>query len=83
LLEQLNQGCFHLGFAFAAGQVQKTHVFLVGSSGLLLHEGIVSPAKRQRRIHIFAVYVAGKRPGLAHQPIDDVPIVDPVLVLAT
>ena len=83
LVKQLGQRLFNLGFAFFAGQVQELHVFLVGTSGLLLHQGVVRPTIVQRRIHIVAVDVAGKRSGLPHQPADDVPVVDPMLVLAT
>jgi len=58
------------------------HILLVGTARLLRHQGVVGASIRQRRIQLFAVHKAGKRPGLAHQPGNDVPVVDPMLVPA-
>jgi hypothetical protein len=58
------------------------HVLLVGASRLLSHQRVIGAPIGQRRVQLFAIHVAGKRPGLPHQPVDDVPVVDPVLVLA-
>jgi hypothetical protein len=82
LVEQFGQRFLYPPFTFLAGQIQEMHILLIGPSGLLHHQGVVSPPVGQRRIQIFAILVAGKRPGLANQPADDVPIVDGMLVLA-
>jgi hypothetical protein len=62
--------------------MQQTHILLVGTPWLLRHQGVVGPPIGQRRIQIFAVHIAGERPRLPHQPADDVPVVDLMLVLA-
>jgi hypothetical protein len=63
--------------------VQKVHILPVSGRGLLFDQRVVSLAISQRRIQVFAIAVAGKRARLTHQPLDDVPIIDPVLVLTT
>ena len=83
LVEQLLQRLFDAAFAFLSGQIKQMHILLIRTSRLLRHQRVVSTPVSQCRIEIFPVHVAGKRPGLAHQPADDVPVVDPVLVLAT
>jgi hypothetical protein len=72
-----------VGFPFDTGQVQQMHILPVGRGGLLFDQGIVSPAISQRRIQLRAIAVAGERTRLAHQPLDDVSIINPVLVLTT
>lgn len=79
----MRQGACHRGFPFGARQVQKVHILPVGRRGLLFDQCVVSPAIGQGRIQVFAIAEARKRARLAHQPFDDVPVIDPVLVLAT
>jgi len=62
--------------------VQQPHVLLVGTARLLRQQGVIALAKRQRRIEIFAVHVAGERPRLLYQPTADMPIIDAMLGLA-
>jgi hypothetical protein len=82
LVEQLLQRLFDAAFAFLGSQIEQMHILLIRTSRLLRQQRVVSASVSQCRIEIFPVHVAGKRPGLAHQPADDVPVVDPVLVLA-
>ena len=58
------------------------HILLVRTSGLLSQQRVIGASIRERWIQIFTVNVAGKRPRLPHQPADDVPVVDLMLVLA-
>jgi hypothetical protein len=58
------------------------YILFIGTSRLLRHQGVVSPPIGHRRIQIVAIDIAGKGPGLAHQPTDDVAVVDPMLILA-
>jgi hypothetical protein len=58
------------------------YILFIGTSRLLRHQGVVCPPIGRRRIQIFAIHIAGKGPGLAHQPADDVAVIDPMLVLA-
>jgi len=50
---------------------------------VLLDQAVVGQAKAARREQLVAVAIAGERPRLAHQPVDDVPVGDPVLAPAT
>ena len=81
-VEELGQRLVHAGLALLRRQVQELHILLVGAAGLLRHQRVVGAPIGQRRIQVFAVNVAGKGPRLAHQPVDDVPVVDVMLVLA-
>jgi hypothetical protein len=82
LVEQLLQRLFDTALAFLGSQIKQMHILLIYTSRLLPQQRVVSASVSQCRIEIFPVHVAGKRPGLAHQPADDVSVVDPVLVLA-
>jgi hypothetical protein len=57
-------------------------ILLIRTARLLGHQRVIRPAIDQRRIQLLAVDVAGKRPRLPHQPVDEVPVVDPALVPA-
>jgi hypothetical protein len=81
--EQLHQRRLDQALAGLGGQVQNLHVGLVRTRAVLALQGVVSPAKGRRRVQIRAVHVACERPRLAHQPTNDVPIVDLMLVLPT
>jgi hypothetical protein len=63
--------------------VQEAHVLAVRTPGLLRHQRVVGPAEGHRRVQLLAIDVAGKRPRLPHQPVDHVPVVDPMLRLTT
>jgi hypothetical protein len=82
LVEQLLQRLFDAAFAFLGSQIKQMHILLICTSRLPRQQRVIGTSVSQCRIEIFPVHVAGKRPGLAHQPADDVPVVDPVLVLA-
>ncbi len=83
LLQQLQHDRTNTLFTFLAGQVQQTHILLVGTPWLLRHQGIVGPPIGLRRIQILPVDVARKGPWLTHQPADNVPVVDVVLILTS
>lgn len=82
LLQQLHQRRLDTCLAFHAGQVQQPHVLLVGPGRLLRQQGVIGTPIGQGRIQLLAVHIAGECSRLTHQPADDVPVVDPVLVLA-
>jgi hypothetical protein len=69
-------------FALLAGQIQDPHILPVGTARLLRHQGVVGAPIGHGRIQILPVHVPRKRSGLPHQPADDVPVVDVMLVLA-
>jgi hypothetical protein len=58
------------------------HILLIRTSRLLRQQSIISTPICQGRIQLFTIHVAGKRARLPHQPVDDVPVIDPMLVLA-
>jgi hypothetical protein len=58
------------------------HILLVRTSRLGQKQRIVGPPERRRWIQILAVHIAGKGSGFAHQPVNHVAVVHPVLVLA-
>jgi len=82
LVQQLRQHLLDPPLAFLGGQVQQPHILPVRTPRLLRHQGVVRPPVRHRRVQLLPVHVAGERPGLAHQPVDHVPVVDAVLPLA-
>jgi hypothetical protein len=59
------------------------HILLVGAAGLLGHQRVIGTPIRQRRVQIFPVHVTGKGTWLPHQPGDEVPVIDRVLLPAT
>jgi hypothetical protein len=60
-------------------QVQNLQIFLGRPFRLLDQQQIVGQPEATRREQVVAVAVVGKGPGLAHQPIDDVAVFDPML----
>jgi hypothetical protein len=82
LLQQLRQRLLDTRFPLLRGQVQDTHILAIRPLRLLRHQRVVRPPKGQRRVQLLAIHVAGKRSRLPYQPVDDVPVVDPMLVLA-
>jgi hypothetical protein len=59
------------------------YVLLIGTSRLLRHQRVVGTPIIQRRIKIFTILITREGARLPHQPINDVPIINGVLVLAT
>ena len=81
--EQRLQRCLHRRFSDLGRQVEHLQIILVRSVTILRLQGVVSTAECGRRVELFPVNVAGKGARLPHQPADDVPIIDVVLILAT
>ena len=81
--EQLRQRRLDQALAGFSGQIQNLHVGLVRTRAVLALQCVVSPPKGRRRIQIRAVHVACEGPRLAHQPRNDVSIIDLVLILPT
>jgi hypothetical protein len=63
--------------------VEQVQVFRDRRARVLGVQDIVGHAKDARRKEVLAVAVLGEGPGLAHQPVNHVPIVDAMLVPAT
>jgi hypothetical protein len=82
LLQQLGQCLFDATLPLVRRQLQQAHIFPVGTGRLLRLQRVIRPPKRQTRVQLFAVHVPRKCPRLANQPVDHVPIVDPVFALA-
>lgn len=75
------QSFLHGGLALLRCQVQDLQIFPV-CGGASLHQGVVSHAKLARREQLLAIPIVRERSRLPHQPVDDVPIVDALLVPA-
>jgi hypothetical protein len=80
--QQTPQGSFHHRLALLRRQVQDAKVFLVRRRCVLAYQRVISDAKYARGKQFLAITVLGKRSRLAHQPIDDVPVVHLVFVAA-
>jgi hypothetical protein len=78
----LRQGLIDCRLAAPRRQLQNPQILLARTLGLLGQQPIVRLPKTHRRKQVRLIAIAGERPRLAHQTIDDVPIVDVVLVLA-
>jgi hypothetical protein len=63
-------------------QVQDAQVLLRRTLRLLRDQQVVGEAKAAGGEQVGPVTVVGERSGLAHQPVDDVPVLDPMLALA-
>jgi hypothetical protein len=81
--EQLFQDDLDPGLALPRGQVQDAQVLLGRPLRLLLDQPVIDEAEATGGEQVVAVAVVGKRPRLAHQPVDDVPVVDAVVAPAT
>jgi hypothetical protein len=79
----LFQGRLDPGLTLPRRQVQDAQVFLDGTFGELLDQPVIDQAEATRRKQVVPIAVVGKRPRLAYQPVDDVPVVDAVLAPAT
>jgi hypothetical protein len=62
--------------------VQQTQVFLVRRRRVLGQQRVISHAEHARRKQLLPMAILGKRSGLAHQPVDHVPVAHPLLVPA-
>jgi hypothetical protein len=80
--QQRPQRRFHHRLALLRRQVQDAKVLLVRRRRVLAYQGVISDAKYARRKQFLAITVLGKRSRLAHQPVDNVPVVHLVLVAA-
>jgi hypothetical protein len=81
--QQLLQHRFDPGLALPGRQVQNAQVLPDRTLRLLLHQPVVDQAEAARREQLVAVAIAGERSRLTHQPVDDVPVDDPLLAPAT
>jgi hypothetical protein len=63
--------------------MQQPQVFLARPLRLLRHQHVVRLPKAARWEQICLIAILGERPRLTHQPTDDVPVVNAMLVLAT
>ena len=59
--------------------MQNLHVLLTGATRHRLLQGVVRHAEPAGREQILSVPIVLERPGLPHQPVDHVPVVDAVL----
>ena len=80
--QQLLQHRLDCGLALAGRQVQDAQVLLDRTLRLLLDQPVVGQAEAARGEQFVAVAIAGERPRLAYQPVDDVPVGDPLLAPA-
>jgi hypothetical protein len=78
-IEQARQRRLHPGLTLACRQVQDSQILLGCPSRLLLHQQVVGHAEAAGGEQVGPIAVVGERSRLAHQPVDDVPVVDLVL----
>jgi hypothetical protein len=81
--QQHTQRRFHLSLALVRRQLQDRQVFLVRTGTGPQQQSIVGHAKITRREQGRTIPVVREGARLAHQPVDEVPIVDVVLVTST
>ena len=82
LCQQHAQGIVHQRLALPRRQVQDLQVLPVGPARDTFAQQVVGQAEPARGKQLGAVLITGEGAGLAHQPVDDVPIIDAVLVPA-
>ena len=81
-VEQPAQGRLDAALALPRRQVQDLQILPGRLLRLLLPQAVVGQPEAARREQVVAVAVVGERPRLAHQPVDDVPVLDAVLAPA-
>jgi hypothetical protein len=81
--QQHAQGVVHQRLALLRRQVQDPQVFPVRLTRCAFAQHVVGQAEPARREQLIAVLIVGEGARLAHQPVDDVPIIDARLLLAT
>jgi hypothetical protein len=79
---QTLQSRLDAAFAFLGRQVQDLQIFLGRTLRLLRQQPVVGQPEAARREQVVAIAVVGERARLAHQPVDDVPVVDAMLAPA-
>ena len=81
--QQLDQRRFDTRLALACRQVENPQVLLVRPRRLTLAQYVVGQAEVAAGKQILAVAIVGERPGLADQPVDDVPVLHVMLATST
>jgi hypothetical protein len=81
--KQLFQNDLDPGFALPRGQVQDAQILLGRPLRVLLDQSVIDETEATGREQVVTVAVVGKSPRLAHQPVDDVPVVDAVVAPTT
>ena len=76
LVEQEPQRLVHAAFSLLSGQKQDGQVILDHAAGPPVLQQVVGHPESAGREHRIAVAVLLERPGLAHQPVDDVAVLD-------
>jgi hypothetical protein len=82
LAQQAAQDFLDRRLAVPRRQVQEPQIVLVRRAGLAGHQGVIRLPEDARRKQLLAIAVLGERPRLAYQPVNDVPVVEALLVLA-
>lgn len=77
--QQLLQDRLDAGLTLPRRQVQDAQVFPGRPLRLLLDQPVVDQAEATRRKQVVPIAVVGEGPRFAHQPVDDVPVVDALL----
>src|SRR5262249_29680718 len=80
--QEHTQGVVHQRLALARRQVQNLQVFPVCPARDALAQRVVGHAEPARGEQLGAVLIMREGAGLAHQPVDDVPVIDAMLVAA-
>jgi hypothetical protein len=83
LVEQEPQRLVHAAFPLLRGQVEDRQVVLDHAAGPPVLQQVVGHAEPAGGEHRVAVAVLLERPGLAHQPVDDVAVLDAMLASAS
>jgi hypothetical protein len=83
LVEQEPQRLVHTAFSFLRGQEEDGQVVLDHAAGPLVLQQVVGHPESAGGEHRIAVAVLLERPGLAHQPVDDVAVLDAMLAPAS
>jgi hypothetical protein len=83
LVEQEPQRLVHAAFSFLRGQKEDGQVVLDHAAGPLVLQQVVGHPEPAGGKHRIAVAVLLERPGLTHQPVDDVAVLDAMLAPAS
>jgi hypothetical protein len=83
LVEQEPQRLVHAAFSLLRGQEEDRQVVLDHAAGPLVLQQVVGHPEPAGGEHRIAVAVLLERPGLAHQPVDDVAVLDAMLASAS
>ena len=81
--QQFHQHRLDSRLALACRQVQNPQVFLGRPRRLARAQHVVDHAEVAAGKQVRTVAIVGERPGLAHQPVDDVPVLDVMLATST